>query len=187
MTAGHLGLVEAVDHLLDKGVVVTGDAMVSLAGVDLVYLRLSLLLSSVQKLREGGALTSRREHLPHEGKAPQSTTPEQPSSGLSPSLQQTPGIAAEALLVATENPGGAPDAARDLAHLVLTLVDLLRRVLERQALHRMDGDGLPDEDVERMGSALMELDARMTELCSAFGLSRDELDIDLGPLGKIIS
>src|SRR5436190_8989439 len=65
-----------------------------------------------------------------------------------------------------------------LARLVLTVIELLRRVLEHQAVRRMDGGALTDEQVERLGLALMKLNERMGELKETFGLSDDDLSID---------
>jgi hypothetical protein len=72
-----------------------------------------------------------------------------------------------------------------LARLVLTVIELLRRVLEHQAVRRMDGGSLTDEEIERLGLALMKLSQRMDELKATFGLSDDDLSIDLGPLGEL--
>lgn len=72
-----------------------------------------------------------------------------------------------------------------LARLVLTVIELLRRVLEHQAVRRMDGGSLSDEQVERLGLALLKLNERMGELKETFGLSDDDLSIDLGPLGDL--
>ncbi|HEU4565404.1 MAG TPA: gas vesicle protein K [Gemmatimonadaceae bacterium] len=72
-----------------------------------------------------------------------------------------------------------------LAQLVLTLVELLRNVLEHQAIRRMDGGTLSDAEIERLGMALYKLDERMQELKSAFGLTDADLEIDLGPLGRL--
>ena len=72
-----------------------------------------------------------------------------------------------------------------LARLVLTLIELLRKVLEHQAIRRMDGGQLTDEDVERLGLALFRLEERMQELKATFGLTDADLDIDLGPLGRL--
>ena len=69
-----------------------------------------------------------------------------------------------------------------LARLVLTLVEVLRRTLEHQAVRRMDGGSLSDEEIERLGLALMRLDQRMGELKTQFGLTDEDLKIDLGPL-----
>ena len=72
-----------------------------------------------------------------------------------------------------------------LARLVLTVIELLRRVLEHQAVRRMDGGGLTDEQVERLGLALLRLNERMGDLKQTFGLTDDDLKIDLGPLGEL--
>lgn len=72
-----------------------------------------------------------------------------------------------------------------LAKLVLTLVEVLRKVLEHQAVRRMDGGTLSDEEVERLGLALLRLNERMDELKQAFGLRDEDLEIDLGPLGRL--
>ena len=79
-----------------------------------------------------------------------------------------------------------PDsAARELGRLVLTLVEVVRKVLEHQAVRRMDSGTLSPEEVERLGLALLRLSERMDELKSAFGLRNEDLDIDLGPLGRL--
>jgi Gas vesicle protein K len=76
---------------------------------------------------------------------------------------------------------------RDLAALVLTVIELLRQVMERQALRRVEEDeSLTDEQVERLGVALMRLDAALERLKDHFGLSADDLNIDLGPLGTLL-
>lgn len=72
-----------------------------------------------------------------------------------------------------------------LAKLVLALVDLLRRLLERQAIRRMEGGSLSDEETERLGLAFMRMEAKMEELKKAFGLENDDLNINLGPLGNL--
>ncbi len=72
-----------------------------------------------------------------------------------------------------------------LARLVLTLIELLRKVLEHQAVRRMEGGTLTDEEVERLGLALLRLHERMEELKRTFGLSDEDLNIDLGPLGRL--
>jgi len=72
-----------------------------------------------------------------------------------------------------------------LAKLVLTVVELLRKVLEHQAIRRMDGGSLSEDEVERLGLALSRLDERMHELQDLFGLTAEELKIDLGPLGEL--
>lgn len=72
-----------------------------------------------------------------------------------------------------------------LARLVLTVVELLRQVLEHQAIRRMDGGSLSEEEIERLGLALLKLNHRMDELKEVFGLTDEDLNIDLGPLGRL--
>ena len=69
-----------------------------------------------------------------------------------------------------------------LARLVLTLVEVLRKTLEHQAVRRMDGGSLSEEEIERLGLALLRLNDRMGELKATFGLTDEDLTIDLGPL-----
>lgn len=73
-----------------------------------------------------------------------------------------------------------------LAKLVLTLVELLRRLLERQAIRRMEGGTLTDQQVEEMGTALMKLEQKIHELTASFGLKPEDLNLDLGPIGKLL-
>src|SRR5579864_6865454 len=73
-----------------------------------------------------------------------------------------------------------------LAQLVLTLIEFLRQVLERQAVRRMDGGSLTDEEVERVGLALMKLEEKIHELADHFGLRPGDLNINLGPLGDLV-
>jgi hypothetical protein len=75
---------------------------------------------------------------------------------------------------------------RGLAALVLTVVELLRQLMERQALRRVEAGGLDDETVERLGRTLMALEARMDELKGVFGLEDEDLNLDLGPLGRLL-
>jgi Gas vesicle protein K len=72
-----------------------------------------------------------------------------------------------------------------LARLVLTVIELLREILEHQAIRRMDGGTLSDEQIERLGLALLKLNERMDELKTTFGLTDEDLNIDLGPLGRL--
>ena len=75
---------------------------------------------------------------------------------------------------------------RGLAALVLTVVELLRQLMERQALRRIDAGGLSEEQVERLGRTFMELDRRMEQLRAEFGLDVEDLNLDLGPLGRLL-
>jgi hypothetical protein len=73
-----------------------------------------------------------------------------------------------------------------LARLVLSLIELLHQLLERQAIRRMEGGSLTDQQVEEMGEALMKLEAKINELAAGFGLTPADLNLDLGPLGRLL-
>ena len=72
-----------------------------------------------------------------------------------------------------------------LARLVLSLIELLRRLLERQAIRRMEGGSVDDQQIEQMGLALMKLEQKVGELAQQFGLRPEDLNLDLGPLGNL--
>lgn len=75
---------------------------------------------------------------------------------------------------------------RGLAGLVLTIIELLRQLMERQALRRVEAGGLSDEQIDRLGETLMLLAERMEELKQDFGLDDRDLNLDLGPLGRLL-
>ncbi|MCG1021964.1 gas vesicle protein K [Sutcliffiella horikoshii] len=80
-----------------------------------------------------------------------------------------------------------PDKAEHgLAQLVLTVVELLRQIVERHAIRRVEGGTLTDEQIEDLGEALMNLEEKMEELKDIFGLDADDLNLDLGPLGSLL-
>lgn len=73
-----------------------------------------------------------------------------------------------------------------LARLVLSLIELLRRLLERQAVRRMEGGSLDDAKIEEMGLALMKLEQKINEIAALFGLRPEDLNLELGPLGNLL-
>ena len=76
-----------------------------------------------------------------------------------------------------------PEAIENgLARLVLSIIELVRRLLEKQALRRMDAGNLSEEEIERLGEALMKLEEKMEEMKSVFGLADDDLNLSLGPV-----
>ena len=78
------------------------------------------------------------------------------------------------------------DVRRSVLKLVLTLVELIRQLLERQAIRRMEGGTLSDAETESVGLALMKLQETILELAKQFDISPDELNLDLGPVGKLL-
>jgi hypothetical protein len=78
------------------------------------------------------------------------------------------------------------DVQRSVAQLVLTIVELLRQLMERQAIRRMEQKTLTRKEVDAVGAALMRLEETICEIGSKFGLTPDDLNLDLGPLGKVL-
>src|ERR1051325_7118572 len=78
------------------------------------------------------------------------------------------------------------DVQRSVAQLVLTLVEFIRKLLERQAIRRMEAQTLTDQKMEDTGRALMTLEETIIDMASRFGLSPDDLNLDLGPAGKMM-
>jgi hypothetical protein len=75
---------------------------------------------------------------------------------------------------------------KGLAKLVLTLVELIRKLLEKQAMRRVEGGSLSEEEIEKIGEALMNIENKMIELKEIFGVKDEELNINLGPLGDLM-
>ena len=73
-----------------------------------------------------------------------------------------------------------------LAKLVLTLIELLRRLMEKQAMRRIENGTVNDQEIEKLGEAFMNLELKMIELREAFGLSEEDLNLNLGPLGDLM-
>jgi hypothetical protein len=80
----------------------------------------------------------------------------------------------------------AHNVEQGLAKLVLTLIEFIRRLLEKQAVRRMEGGDLSPEQIEELGLALMRLEAKLQELKAQFGLADEDLNLDLGPVGRLI-
>lgn len=74
----------------------------------------------------------------------------------------------------------------DLAKLVLTIIELIRKLMEREVIRRMEGDTLTEDEIERLGEALIKLEEKMAELKNVFGLTDEDLNLDLGPLGNLL-
>jgi hypothetical protein len=78
------------------------------------------------------------------------------------------------------------DVQKSVAQLVLTIVEFLRRLMERQAIRRMEQKTLTKKEVEAVGEALMKLEETVREIGTRFGLTPEDLNLDVGPLGKLM-
>jgi hypothetical protein len=187
-------LSEVLNHILDKGVVLKGEVMLAVADIDLIKLDLGLLLSAVETAmrtpRVSGARTLGLASPGPESRRPQAPSGSTMESQVVDSLDAPRDAAVTPLESVAENLpqrlNTDPDKVENgLAKLVLTLIEVLRKVLEHQAVRRMEGGHLSDAEVERLGVALLRLNDRMQDMKGIFGLTDEDLQIDLGPLGKL--
>jgi hypothetical protein len=186
-------LAEVLNHVLDKGVVLRGEVMLAVADIDLIKLDLGLLLTAV----ESAMRTPRGTRPRHPGlAAPEDQPVSAVASGSTMESQVVESLPAprDAPVTPLEQVAEAlpprlntdPDKVENgLAKLVLTLIEVLRKVLEHQAVRRMEGGHLSDAEIEKLGVALLRLNDRMQEMKGVFGLTDEDLQIDLGPLGNL--
>ncbi len=186
-------LLDLLDRLLDKGVVVAGDITLSVAEVDLIFASLRLVGTSADKIWEVQGKPSPDwgpPPSPGNGGSPDpgSDPPEHPAgkAGLPPPRREQ-----EVSPEFTSSPSGGDDidpdkAANGLAQLVLTLVELIRRLLEREALRRMERGTLTPQETERLGQAFVRMEQKMQEIKKFFDLEDKDLNLDLGPLGRLM-
>ena len=186
-------LSDVLNHILDKGVVLRGEVMLAVADIDLVRLDLGLLLSAVDIAM--GRSGDRGTRAPLLGAAsPRSAAELSSGSTMESQVIESLHAPSDAPVTPLEEVAQGlpqrlntdPDKVENgLAKLVLTLIEVLRKVLEHQAVRRMEGGHLSDEEIERLGVALLRLNDRMQDMKGIFGLTDDDLQIDLGPLGRL--
>ncbi|MBO2450725.1 gas vesicle protein K [Actinomadura barringtoniae] len=111
-------------------------------------------------------------HLPQERDAPMAARP----------IRSTPGSTGVMQRIRSD----PENVERDLVKLVLTVVELIRQLMERQAIRRVESETLTEEQVEEVGLALMRLEEAMAKLKDHFGLDAADLNLDLGPLGPLL-
>lgn len=227
----HFTLLELLDRLLDKGAMVKGEILLSVADIDLVYLNLGLLLSSVKTVEDvarrsghgeaeqlSDQLSSQEESLnkqslseeekdsapapsPREKSQKRSDEEKEEASALFSEEEKRSNnddeeAIARALPSATDSvtdqitePKANIDpknVEKGLAKLVLTLVDLIRKLMEKQAIRRIEDDQLSSDEIEKVGNAFLLLDEKMEELKKTFDLTDKDLNLDLGPLGDLL-
>jgi hypothetical protein len=204
-------LLELLDRLLDKGVVVKGEILLSVADVDLVYLNLGLLLSSVKTIENAARrgvhgetelisrqTSSRGEFLDElqleAGGKDLASTPLPIEN--SQSRNDNGKTIARTLSSAVDNGRNQflepktnidqKNIEKGLTKLVLTLVELIRKLMEKQAIRRIEDGQLSAGEIENVGNAFLLLDEKMEQLKKIFDLTDEELNLDLGPLGELL-
>ena len=168
-------LVDALDKVLEKGAVVNGDLVISVADVDLVFLGLRLILTSVSKAEEISGKSF--------GNPDKEPTAE--DRNYIETLQREIRRAEENIpkLIDLGNP---KKTEQGLAKLVLTLVELIRRLMEKEAYRRVKKGSLSSTEIQKLGLSLKAVKKKIKEIQMIFGIEDEELNLDLGPLGNLM-
>jgi len=180
-------LLDVIDNVIDKGLAVDAEIVLGLADIDLIYLRVGALLAAADRVFNQPPKQRRKVAAP--SRLPLSA-PEL-SSGVAPGGKRAGSnstiVAHDLGSISPASPATlAPDdASRSVIRLVLTLVEFVRQLLERQAVRRVKEQTLNAEEIERLGTALMRLEATVHELAHRHGIDASDLNLDLGPLGTL--
>ena len=168
-------LVDALDKVLEKGVVINGDIMIRVADVDLVYLGLRLILTSVSKAEE---LSGKSFSNPDREFTPDDIAYIQ-------KLQREIKKAEENIPKLIDL-GSPKKTEQGLAQLVLTLLELIRKLMEKEAFRRVKRGSLSQAEVQKLGLSLKAVKKKIQEVQAIFGIKDEDLNIDLGPLGNLM-
>ncbi|MBU4299087.1 gas vesicle protein K [Patescibacteria group bacterium] len=174
-------LLDALDKVLEKGVVINGDVAIRVADVDLIYLGLRVLLCSISKAEEVSGKNWRsfgKDYYPSREPTKQEL---EYLAKLEREIRR-----AEANIPKLIDAGNPKKAEKGIAQLVLTLVELLRRLMEREVMRRMQRGSLSNIEIQKLGMTFKALEKKMEELKAVFGIEDDELNLDLGPLGNLM-
>ena len=168
-------LIDALDKVLEKGAVIVGDLTVRVADVDLIYVGLKLIATSISKAEElsgRSIINPSREPTPKELEYIRKLERE---------------IAKAERNISTLVEVGNPKATEQgLAKLVLTLVVLIKRLMERETMRRIQKKSLANIEIQKLGLTYMALDKKIEEIKLVFGLQDEDLNIELGPLGNLM-
>jgi hypothetical protein len=171
-----VNLVDVLDRLLEKGVVARGEVAIRLADIDLVYLELHLLLTSISKI---ASLKGEKRSAPEKGTL--SRKDKAYLKALEEEIART-----EKAIPSVIDGKDEHDLEKGLSRLVLTLVELIRRILEREAFRQVKMNHVSQAETQKLGLALKALAKKMELMKATFGLDDKDLDIDLGPLGSVL-
>lgn len=169
-----VSLVDVLDRVLDKGAVVDGELTIRIADIDLIFIGLRLLVTSVsraEKLRGGNGINNRSKPTKEDLQYIQELEKEI--------------IKAEINIPKIIDAGNPKKAERGIAKLVLTLVEFIRKILEKESMRRIDAGNLSDIEIQKLGLTLKALEKKIEELKAVFGI-KEKLNLELGPLGNLM-
>lgn len=167
-------LIDALDRVIDKGAYIDGELVLRVADIDLVFIGLRLIVTSVsnaERLRKGGRMGTQA----------------------SPSAEDLVRIQAleeqlrniEASIPKIIDAGNPEKAEQGIAKIVLTLVKLISQLLEREAVRRVDTGTLSETEIQKLGLTFKVLEKKIQEMKTVFGI-KEELNLELGPLGNLL-
>lgn len=168
-------LVDALDKVIEKGAVVNGEVVISIADVDLIFVGLRLILTSISKAEEvSGKSFSPLTEVP---------TPEELEyiNKLQMEIKKSEKNISQIL-----DSNDPRETEKGIAKLILTLVELIRRLMEKEAFRRVKNASLSSVEIQKLGLSLKAIEKKIKEVQLIFGLENEELNLDLGPLGNLM-
>ena len=168
-------LVDALDKVLEKGAIINGDITIRVADVDLVYLGLRLILTSISKAEE---LAGRNFSNPDKEFTPDDI---EYIEKLQREIRR-----AEENIPKLIDLGSPQKTEQGLAQLILTLVELIRKLMEKEAFRRVKSGALAPVEIQKLGLSLKAVKKKIKEIQAIFGIEDEELNLDLGPLGNLM-
>lgn len=162
-------LIDLLDRLIETGVVASGDVLLGLADVDLVRVSLQLVISTVDKLNDDAAPPASAPLT-----QPATASSGQPAMRTEPATRSQPDAHSQPRMhIRQDAPPPPPLDAADrpdlgVGGLLVAVIEIVHRLLERQAIHRMERGSLTSDQIERLGQALMALDQRINQLIEIF-------------------
>lgn len=168
-------LVDVLDKVLEKGAVINGDMVIRVADVDLVFLGLRLILTSVSMAEElsGRSRSSTDRELTEEDKA----YIEKLQKEIKKAEENIPRII---------NANSPRETEQGLAKLILTIVELIRKLMEKEAFRRVKKGTLSPVDIQKLGLSLKAVRKKMQEIQAIFGIEDKDMNLNLGPLGNLM-
>lgn len=173
--SNNVTLADVLDKVLEKGAVINGDIVLRVADVDLVFLGLRLIITSISRAEE---LSGRGFNNPSEKFTPEDI---EYIEGLQREIRR-----AEQNIPRLINANNPRETEQGLAKLVLTLVELIRRLMEKEAFRRVKRGRLSQVEIQKLGLSLKAVKKKIKEIQAVFGIEDDELNVDLGPIGNLI-
>lgn len=168
-------LIDILDKVLETGAVISGDVAIRMADVDLIYLGLRIILTSISKAEELSGRSFSNPHRP--------ATPEEIEylAKLSEEIKKS-----EVNIAKNIEVGSPKKAEKGIAQLVLTIVELVRRLTERESFRRVQRGNLSQIEIQKLGMSLKAMEKKIKEIQTIFGIEDEELNLNLGPLGSLM-